>query len=112
MRLIVLIAAFALVACSTTELPNGCVVDALSHRYAVSSQMQLEGTTAFNEVLLVIFTDQKSGHALSIFEHEGELWAYDYERGSWRISNGTERRASEVAALIYPGWRIKEARWL
>jgi hypothetical protein len=116
MRALAIIGLIVLAGCTTVRLENGCVVDALSHQYAVASQQQLDGKTAFNEVLAVKFVDAKTGHALSIFAHKGDLWAYDYERGSWKISEGTthqlEADATRVAGLVYPRWRIKGARWL
>jgi hypothetical protein len=112
MRMLFLVACLALSACSTKQLPNGCVVDAKSHDYAVASRNQLSGKTAFNSILAVEFTDTKPGHALSIFEHRTNLWAYDYARGSWQISQGISTAELVVARMIYPRWRIKNATWL
>jgi len=113
MRNLALIFALALTGCTTTRLPNGCVVDALSHRHAVESRVKLEGKTAFNEILLVSFTDSRTGHALSIFCHRDRLWAYDYARGSRPLGPYREPvSADSTAARIYPAWRVKKADWL
>ena len=112
MRILAIIGLMLLAACTTVRLENGCVVDALSHQYAVASQQQLAGKTDFNAVLAVKFVDAKVGHALSIFAHNGSLWAYDYARGSWKISQGISTDALKVAGFIYPKERIRGAEWL
>ena len=115
MRFLTAIFCIGLCACANTvHLPNGCVVDALSHKYSVSAKAQLAGKTAFNEVLLVSFTDAKSGHALSVFSEGINLWGYDYLRSSWVVwKNYTvPPSANQVAWHTYPAYRVKQAQWL
>lgn len=93
-------------------LPNGCMVDAKSHQYSEQARQKLEGSTYFNEILGVSFADQKAGHAISIFEHQGDLWAYDWQRASWYLAPFRSYTAQQCAELIYPAWRIRSANWL
>lgn len=107
-----LLLAILLSGCASMVRVNDCLVTAVSHSAAVSAKNQLEGKTAFNEVLLVSFTDTPAGHALSIFEHRSTLWSYDVERGSQQIAKGTTITPYQAAWTIYPSWRVKKAFWM
>lgn len=107
-----LLLALLLSGCASTVRVNDCVVTAVSHSAAVSAKNQLEGKTAFNEILLVTFTDTPTGHALSIFEHRNTIWSYDVERGSRQIGYGSTILPTTAAWTIYPAWRVKKAYWM
>lgn len=79
-----LLAILLLTGCTTT-LPNGCLVDAISHRQATEAKARLMGATSFNEVLSVWNDGDKMGHCYNVFSWpDGEFWAYD-RRGSQRV---------------------------
>lgn len=100
-----------LTGCSTTlggdiaSLPNGCVIDAANYQAALRAKHA--ANNLWSRVLVVErrgHRGQSSGHAYTVFDVNGIMYAYD-RRGSWPVkANG--RDAMSVAKAIDP-WTVR-----
>jgi len=105
-----------LASCSTTKkLPNGCVVQAIHHQQVIQANRLVRTPGGPGGVLSVSFINKRVGHALSVFEYNNKLWAYDPEKGTRVIST---RRGpswydpSHLARLAFPRDEVLYAAWL
>jgi hypothetical protein len=100
----------ALPGCATVQsLPNDCLIDAVVYQHALEADQRLDKVT-WSRILAVKFTDQAMGHALVAFDHRGNLWTWDEERGSRPLSYN-DRNAAKIAWQVY-GSRVGLAWFL
>jgi len=103
-------------ACTATEkLPNGCVVKAIHHQQVVHANRLVGNQRRADGVLAVSFMNRRIGHAVSVFEYNEKLWAYDPELGTRMISarkGDSWKKPSHLARLAFPTERVLYAAWL
>lgn len=110
MKTFFLLVAFLLAGC-TTYLPNGCVVDAASHRAALQATHKLE-PYFWSRELIVRYYATKTQHAYCVWVQDGATFAYDEASGAFAIrpkglsamslADAIEGQGTIEAAVFFP----------
>lgn len=69
---------------------------------------------SFNKIICFLKPGERAGHALLVFEHSGDLWAYDSEKGSFRIGKLTASVVASPRTVLqaaYGSRRFDQAEW-
>ena len=103
------------VGCAQSEaLPNACMVQAIHHQQLVQTNQTVR-QRGYQGALTVSFLDRSVGHAVSVYERNGKLWAYDPEQGAKLLSGRKGpawKDATHLARLVFPGESVLYAAWL
>lgn len=84
-RCFLLLAFVVLAGCATTtSLPNGCVVDALSYKHSLEARNKLAGG-GDAKVLLVRYVSTPTQHAYCVWKQPPYIFAYDERSGAFAV---------------------------
>jgi hypothetical protein len=93
------------------EGDRNCLVNAIGFQDAYNADRRFDGHR-WSKILGIFWDDERRiGHAVCIFEQWGELWAYDKEKGQWRVTTDLALKDNPraLAELWSPKTAIREA---
>ena len=85
MKTFLLLTALLLAGCATTtSLPNGCVVDAVSYKNSLEAKNKLAGW-GNAKVLIVKYYATRTQHAYCVWKQQPYIFAYDERSGAFAV---------------------------
>jgi hypothetical protein len=89
--------------CATTStLPNGCVVDAVSYKYSVLAKSKL-ADWGDSKILLVKYSSTATQHAYCVWKQPPYLYAYDERSGAFAVRTTFYGPLALATAIEGPG---------
>lgn len=93
-------------------IPQGCFIYAASYQASLNARLILDDEKYWSRMAGIKFKDSDLYHSILVFAYKGNIWIYDCNLGSFKVSSGMLYDLKEILEIAYQDAEIEDSIWI